>query len=290
MKYTVFLASLDICIFCLILLSRKSSAADFLYEACVPRNCGNGPNITFPFYIEGLQESYCGYPGFHLKCGKHGYPTINSTENDYIVETISYPSRSFRVYNAAVLSNLTGRCLPQIKNTTLPIGEFQYVNVTSPYLSSNCIEQLPKDLSQYMVDCQGENRDNLDLAILDKDENLQKGLENCEKNVVAPVEVHGDKERIVVAEYEEILRRGFELNYLSSSDCSTCEREGDRCGFNTTTHSFRCFCPDRPHFRRCRPLRTVSSKLLSKKKKKKKVSYFFFVAFDLWNLIIENLN
>ncbi|XP_022846497.1 LEAF RUST 10 DISEASE-RESISTANCE LOCUS RECEPTOR-LIKE PROTEIN KINASE-like 1.2 [Olea europaea var. sylvestris] len=232
--------------------SKKSSAADCRYEACVPRNCGNGPNIKFPFYIEGLQESYCGYPGFHLKCGKHGYPTINSTENDYIVENISYASRSFRVYNAAVLSNLNGRCLPQIRNTTLPIREFHYVNVTSLYLLSNCIEPLSKDLSRYKVDCQGENRDNLDLAILDKDENLQKGLENCEKNVVAPVEVHGDKERIVVGEYEEILRRGFELNYRSSSCCSICESNGGRCGFNDTISKFRCFCPEGPDSQSCR--------------------------------------
>ncbi|XP_022846615.1 LEAF RUST 10 DISEASE-RESISTANCE LOCUS RECEPTOR-LIKE PROTEIN KINASE-like 2.1 [Olea europaea var. sylvestris] len=250
MKYTVFLTSLDICIFCLILLSRKSSATDFRHDACVPSNCGNGPNITFPFYIEGMQESYCGYPGFHLNCGKHGYPTISLPENDYIVENISYPSRSFRVYNAAVLSNLEGRCLPQIRNTTLPVREFQYVNVTNLYLLSNCIEPLPKDLSPYKVDCQGENRDNLDLAIWDMDENLQNGLENCEKNVVAPVEVQGDEERIVVGEYEEILRRGFELNW-KASDCSTCQRDGGRCGFNTATNSFRCFCPDGPHRQSC---------------------------------------
>ncbi|CAA2965295.1 LEAF RUST 10 DISEASE-RESISTANCE LOCUS RECEPTOR-LIKE PROTEIN KINASE-like isoform X2 [Olea europaea subsp. europaea] len=252
MKYSVFLTSLYICIFYLILLSKKSSAADFRYEACVPRNCGNGPNITFPFYIEGLLEPYCGYPGFHLKCGKHGYPTISLPENDYRVENISYTSHSFRVCNAAVLSNLNGRCLRQIGNTTLLGRQFQYVNVTSLYLLSNCIEPLPKDLSRYKVDCQGENRDNLDLAILDKDENLQKGLENCEKNVVAPVEVHGDKESIVVGEYEENLRRGFELNYRSSSCCSMGESNGGRCGFNDTISKFRCFCPDGPHSQSCR--------------------------------------
>ncbi|CAA2965296.1 Hypothetical predicted protein [Olea europaea subsp. europaea] len=152
-------------------------------------------------------------------------------------------------------------CLPQIRNTTLPIREFHYVNVTSLYLLSNCIEPLSKDLSRYKVDCQGENRDNLDLAILDKDENLQKGLENCEKNVVAPVEVHGDKERIVVGEYEEILRRGFELNYRSSSCCSICESNGGRCGFNDTISKFRCFCPEGPDSQSCRRADAGRSKL-----------------------------
>ncbi|CAA2980251.1 LEAF RUST 10 DISEASE-RESISTANCE LOCUS RECEPTOR-LIKE PROTEIN KINASE-like [Olea europaea subsp. europaea] len=78
-----------------------------------------------------------------------------------------------------------------------------------------------------------------------------EGNGKLRKNVVAPVEVHGDEERIVVGEYEEILRRGFELNYSSPSDCSTCERDGGRCGYNATTYSFRCFCPDGPHYLSC---------------------------------------
>ncbi|CAI9779103.1 unnamed protein product [Fraxinus pennsylvanica] len=212
MKYTVFLPSLDLC----------------------------------------LQESYCGYPGFHLNCSKHGYPTISLPENDYIVESISYPNRSFRVYNAAVSSTSNLRCLPQIINTTFPTREFRYVNASMLYLLSNCTEPLSNDLLQYKVVCQGDKRDNLVLALWDEDENLQKGLENCEKHVVAPVEVHGDEERIGMGEYEEILRRGFALNWSVEGDCRRCERSGGRCGFNSTTFRFRCFCRDGPGWS-CRP-------------------------------------
>ncbi|CAI9779102.1 unnamed protein product [Fraxinus pennsylvanica] len=209
-----------------------------------------------------LQESYCGYPGFHLNCSKHGYPTISLPENDYIVESISYPNRSFRVYNAAVSSTSNLRCLPQIINTTFPTREFRYVNASMLYLLSNCTEPLSNDLLQYKVVChQGEKRDNFVLALWDEDENLQNGFENCEKHVVAPVELHGDEERIGMGEYEEILRRGFALNWSVAGDCGRCERSGGRCGFNTTTFRFRCFCRDGPRWS-CRP-RTDSGTLFS---------------------------
>ncbi|KAL2485092.1 putative serine/threonine-protein kinase [Abeliophyllum distichum] len=242
------LVSLELCTFCLILLSRKSAAFDYRYEACVPKNCGNGPNITFPFYIQDLHESYCGYPGFQINCRSHGYPTINLPENDYLVENISYLTRSFRVYNDAFSSISNRRCLPQIGNTTLPIREFNYVDETRLYLFSNCTRPLSKDLSRYEIVC----RDNWDLAIWNTDENLVKGLQMCEKNVVAPVEVHGNEERNGIGNYLEILRRGFMLNW-TASDCSICEESGGRCGFNTSTYHFKCFCPDRPHLWSCKP-------------------------------------
>ncbi|CAI9779119.1 unnamed protein product [Fraxinus pennsylvanica] len=59
-----------------------------------------------------------------------------------------------------------------------------------------------------------------------------------------------------MGEYEEILRRGFALNWSIIDDCGRCERSGGRCGFNTTTFRFRCFCLDGPSSS-CRPRRIV---------------------------------
>ncbi|CAA2973032.1 LEAF RUST 10 DISEASE-RESISTANCE LOCUS RECEPTOR-LIKE PROTEIN KINASE-like [Olea europaea subsp. europaea] len=258
-----FLTSSDLFIFCLILLSRKSSAADYWHEECQPKNCGNGLNITFPFYIQGVQESYCGYPGFELNCTKgHGYPTIRLPGNDYIVENISYSSRSFRVYNSAVLNTSNRTCLPQIRNTTLPTA-FNYANVTLLYLLSNCTKPLPDDLSRYQVSCGSENRDDWDLAIRDKDENSQNGLENCKKHVVAPVDAHGDDHENGMGNYMKIIRRGFVLNW-TASDCSKCQESGGVCGFNTSVYQFKCFCPDRPHSVSCMPGKLCSHLLSGK--------------------------
>ncbi|KAK4423541.1 LEAF RUST 10 DISEASE-RESISTANCE LOCUS RECEPTOR-LIKE PROTEIN KINASE-like 1.2 [Sesamum alatum] len=246
-----FLICLDISVFCVILLSKRSSGADYRYEACVPRNCGNGPNISFPFYIPGLQESYCGYPGFALNCSQRGVPVLQLPENEYVVDDISYQTRSLKVYDAAVLNSYGTGCLPGIRNTTLPTARFGFSdNVTQLHLFSNCSNSLSENFQSHRVGCDAKGRDSWDLAIYDKDENIANiALENCERNVVAPVEGDGN---IGPGNVDEVLRRGFVLNW-TASDCSKCESSGGRCGFNATIYHFRCFCPDRPHSRRCRP-------------------------------------
>ncbi|KAL8241881.1 hypothetical protein R6Q59_012183 [Mikania micrantha] len=67
----------------------------------------------------------------------------------------------------------------------------------------------------------------------------------------------GDGRRVVVdgGNYIEVVERGFLMRWLAA-DCSVCERSGGRCGFNTTTFQFSCFCIDRPHKVRCKSGKT----------------------------------
>ncbi|KAL2546264.1 putative serine/threonine-protein kinase [Forsythia ovata] len=237
-------------ILCIILVSKQSFCADFQYEACAPKSCGNGPNISFPFYIPGLQESYCGLQGFEVNCSINGFPVLHLPGKDVLVRNISYHNRTFRVYDDAVSSS-NGSCLPQIRNTTLPPEKkFDYFNVSKLYLLSNCTKNLSENLSRYKVKCVDESRDRV--AVFEGDENLKNALENCEENVVAPVEVLGGEGRNGTGNYMEILRRGFVLNWIAS-DCSICAESGGRCGFNESILHFKCFCPDRPHSSSCKP-------------------------------------
>lgn len=238
---------LNIYVLCFILVSRSSLGADYRYEACAPRNCGKGPNISFPFYLEGLQNSYCGYPGFMLNCSNE-FPVLHLPQNEYIVDQISFSTRSFRVYNSAVSSPDNDGCVPRISNTSLPTTEqFGFAeNVTSLRFFSNCTGPLSKDDKR--VVCDAEDRGSRILALYDGDRDVATAVENCETNWVAPVEDDGG---VDMGEVVEVLRRGFVLNW-TASDCSKCESSGGRCGFNQTTHLFRCFCPDRPHYRGCR--------------------------------------
>ncbi|KAK4423543.1 LEAF RUST 10 DISEASE-RESISTANCE LOCUS RECEPTOR-LIKE PROTEIN KINASE-like 2.1 [Sesamum alatum] len=221
------LLCLDLCVFFVIFLSRTSSGADYPYEACAPKNCGNGPNISFPFYIPGLQESFCGYPGFALNCSQQGFPVLQLPENEYVVQDIFYRTRSLRIYDAAVLSPKGTGCLPRmIRNTTLPTASFGFSdNVTQLHLFSNCSDSLSENLGTHRV-------------IASK---------SCERIVVAPVDGNIGRGSV-----DEVLRRGFVLNW-TANDCSPCELSGGRCGFNATLYHFRCFFPDRPHSRSCLP-------------------------------------
>ncbi|KAL3510751.1 hypothetical protein ACH5RR_030152, partial [Cinchona calisaya] len=132
-----------------------------------------------------------------------------------------------------------GDCLPQIRNVT---GNTPFSNFNTPrlHLLSNCTSILPEPLSRYRIRyC---DRDGLGLAILEDDEDLNAALELCKKNVLAPVKV--DRVR------RGNLRRGFIFKW-TASDCIRCERSGGRCGFNSSSYRFSCFCPDRPHSSIC---------------------------------------
>ncbi|KAL3510722.1 hypothetical protein ACH5RR_030123 [Cinchona calisaya] len=244
-------------IFFFLLLPEKSSAAHFKYEACAPRTCGN-LSIKYPFYIQGLQESYCGFPGFELNCSNsRRSPIIHIPDNDYVIGDIFYENQTFRVHNEAV--SRISNCLPQINNITLP-DQFGLLDASANlHLLLNCNKSILKVLRKYRkVACDYNNNKDRSwvLAMLQGDENLNRALEECERNVLAPVEVVGnDHGTNGLMDYEGLLRRGFVLKW-KAFECSTCQESGGRCGFNSSSYQSLCFCPDKPHHVRCRSRKT----------------------------------
>uniref|UniRef100_A0A5B7A6H5 non-specific serine/threonine protein kinase n=1 Tax=Davidia involucrata TaxID=16924 RepID=A0A5B7A6H5_DAVIN len=251
------IASLNLSIVTFFLFPEKSfGVVDPQFEACVPKNCGNGQNISFPFWIDGEQDSSCGYPysGFRISC-QNGHPILHIPNNDYVVQKIFYNNQTLLVYNSntAVL-DFNSPCFPTlIRNVTFEGDWFTYgPNVSDLFLLSNCSLPLPENLSSYKLGCAGNNGAGLGLAMLGNDRNLSYALERCRTNVKAPVEVYGDDESNGIEDYVEMLRNGFVLKW-KASNCSTCERSGGRCGFDADEYHFKCFCPDRPHASRCNP-------------------------------------
>jgi hypothetical protein len=113
-------------------------------------------------------------------------------------------------------------------------------NCNSTLLSNN------SKLLNYKVDCPGENETVWTLAMLDGDPLLGSTLDKCGSQVLAPVDVYRGEN----VGAERMLERGFVLNW-TASNCSDCEESGGKCGFDTATYHFKCFCPDRPHTWQC---------------------------------------
>ncbi|KAL1531862.1 hypothetical protein AAHA92_31949 [Salvia divinorum] len=243
--------------FSLLLISSKiCRGADYRYEACAPQNCGGGgPNISFPFFLPS-QQSYCGYPGFAINCSSNGFPLLHLSENEYIIEDIFYQTRSLHVFNAAALlpSSIGSSCSQRlIGNATLPDGRFNYFGGEDFSLFFRC-ENVSDELLRYAIDCDGsrERSGEVDLAMFAGNEDWGSAVGTCEESVLARAELSGDEREDEVVDVAAVLRRGFVMNW-TASDCSDCQESGGRCGFNETSFLFRCFCPDRPHSRSCKP-------------------------------------
>ncbi|KAJ4849549.1 hypothetical protein Tsubulata_042061 [Turnera subulata] len=241
----------------LILLVKKCSCIDPQFLACSPiKTCGDNQVIRFPFYIQGEQEPYCGYPGFNLSC-RNGRPILKLSSDEYIVHEISYEDQSLRVSNAAVFDDPTKTCNPPIHNLSLPDDRFKFSSPkqTNIFFLYNCNSSSDTSLLKYKLDCSagiGQELTNSSLstlAMFDGDPLLSNASKKCENGVVAPVErdMTGNGG---VQGMQRLLGRGFVLNW-TASNCNICHGSGGKCGFNVSTYHFRCFCPDRPHAWQC---------------------------------------
>ncbi|KAJ8548272.1 hypothetical protein K7X08_030741 [Anisodus acutangulus] len=251
----ILIASLNLCVFSLILQIDKCSAIDSQYVGCYPISCRYGPRISFPFYIQDEQESYCGYPGFGLNCSEQGFPVVHIAENEYIVEHISYQEQIFKLKNSVFNGTTTSNgCVSEIKNMSLNNRPFKYVNDSRIYLLSKCNGSIPEPLLKHKIGlgfgCE-ENGNDFGLAIFGEDDNFEFALQVCKKHVVVPVEMLGNEQ---VIDYQVILRREFRLSW-TASNCSECARSGGHCGFDIQNFQFKCFCTDRPHASSCKPTR-----------------------------------
>jgi hypothetical protein len=189
----------------------ESFGADPSYEACVPNQRDKGPSIKFPFFIQGsVQDTQCGI--FRISCSNSGYPVIHIAENDYVIENIFYESCHFLVYYAA-FDNLAANCLSKIRNVTPPAPIMSIASsVFRLHMLSKCNESLSDQLKAYRVACDNETIDGLQLAMLENDENFNSAIQECEINVVAPVELNEDEGRNGVVDYQRAVKKGIRLD------------------------------------------------------------------------------
>ncbi|KAH0671082.1 hypothetical protein KY289_025575 [Solanum tuberosum] len=249
------IVSLNLCVLRFILQIDKCSAVDPQFVVCnKPVNCSYGPRISFPFYIEDVQESYCGYPGFGLNCSEQGFPVVHIAGNEYVVEDIRYQDHTFQLKNSVFNSSVRNGCVSDIKNVSLDNRPFKFIKESKIYLLSECNGSISENLSKHMIrfGCGGENGNDWGYAMLADDENFESALQVCEKHVMAPVEMLGDEGSNRDVDYLGILRRGFRLNW-TAANCSECAESRGHCGFDVINYQFKCFCTDRPHALSCKP-------------------------------------
>ncbi|XP_050277088.1 LEAF RUST 10 DISEASE-RESISTANCE LOCUS RECEPTOR-LIKE PROTEIN KINASE-like 2.1 isoform X4 [Quercus robur] len=227
------------------LVPKKSlGAVDPYFQACsVPKTCGDGQAIRFPFYIQDKQNYSCGYPGFNLSCNNNGHPTILISNINYTIHEIFYQNETVRVSNSA-FSNPNSSCIPSINSISLPGSRFDLApNQTNLFLFYNCNSSVHESWpSEFYPSCYGEN--DAVLVLSGQDPKLISNVSmECKYSVLAPVEAYGGG-------IAESLRNGFVLKW-KASNCSICEDSGGNCGFDDIMYHFKCFCPDRPYAWSC---------------------------------------
>ncbi|MED6173862.1 hypothetical protein PIB30_063644 [Stylosanthes scabra] len=232
-----------------------SSIMDPNFTACEPVNCGQGPNISYPFYITGKQKPLCGYPGFDLTCATNGFPILDLINNQYIIQQIFYNNNSIRVSNPAFSPPKNShQCILPTQNLT--VGKYRFrlaPKQRKVFLFYGCdLTKLPEEMKERRIGCSVDGNGTSNSSVVglyEEDTNLRRlAEEKCRGGWVNTTV--GDDD--LGGNVREGLLKGFVLNW-NASNCSTCSNSGGRCGFDTSSavYAFRCFCPDRVHAAQC---------------------------------------
>ncbi|KAK8487094.1 hypothetical protein V6N12_001596 [Hibiscus sabdariffa] len=227
-------------------MATETRSADSHFEACMPRSCGNGPNISYPFWIFGENESFCGYPNFEITCEEKD-PILKISDETYIIRDIFYNNNSLLVVNAVVHED---GCPTPRKNVSLDRTPFSLSPDNVNLSLYNCVAQ--PNYHTYPVSC-ASNASFHSFAVFHKEalENTSYSIKSCQTLIESPVYVNGDVSFVSLLgmNYTDVLKLGFVLNWTAHS-CSKCKRSGGRCGFSYT-NEFVCFCSDGPHPKTC---------------------------------------
>ncbi|XP_030516367.1 LEAF RUST 10 DISEASE-RESISTANCE LOCUS RECEPTOR-LIKE PROTEIN KINASE-like 1.2 [Rhodamnia argentea] len=225
----------------------RTAADDAWYEACEPRNCGYGPDISYPFWISAEQESYCGYPNFEITCTEK-YPVLNFSDGEFIIKDIFYTNHSILLVNAF---EYLDSCGAPPRNISLERTPFDLCSSNADFLFYyNCTLQ-PTGFT-YPVYC-ASNSTHHSFAFfpgeaLEETANYS-AVSSCDPPVSVPVNVDADIFSLVAMNYSEVVKMGFLLSW-TAMNCSDCEGSEGRCGFEN--NKFLCFCRDGPHSQTCK--------------------------------------
>lgn len=240
-----------ICIFLLFFTfsALKTLALDPKFKACAPQTCGNGPNISYPFWVAHEQESYCGYPNFQINCTEEN-PVLTISNQEFIIKEIFYSNHSLLVANAAVYND--DDCPAPRHNLSLDRTPFQCSSDHTDFsFFYNCSSEPPDLIYPFPVDC-ASNTTNHSFAVFHKEalEHMNYSFDWCQSSVDVAVDVAEDVDftSLLDMNYVQILKMGFILNWTAHG-CSNCQRSGGRCGYDN--NEFVCFCHDRPHVKTC---------------------------------------
>lgn len=235
-------------------LHKPTLCIDPSFKACEPQSCGNGPTISFPFWLPHAQEPFCGYPNFKLSCDARKNPVIRISNNNYVVKDIFYSNHSFLAANAEVYDEDEKCPVPRhnisLEGTPFGFGSHHRLNLSFFY---NCSAMPSGYALPFRVDCLAGGdpaRSSFATFHVAALERANYSVGSCGSTVGVPADVASDVEfdRLLGMNYTEILKMGFVLNWTSFG-CAGCRKSGGRCGFKG--NEFACFCSDGPHERTC---------------------------------------
>lgn len=191
----------------------------FSYKHCQTQTC-NGLTITHPFWIPGLQEPACGSAGFNIACHENR-PSILINGSGFVIKDIYYKNATFLLAPPEASDSGGAACVAPQRNFSVDGTPFAYGPATTDlFFMYNC--SIPYDRGTYNVSCPSNATGRYSFAVfhLELLEHWKYSAQWCRGPVNAAVEAD-DVGRLVNMTYDEILRKGFVLQW-DGNHCDGC--------------------------------------------------------------------
>ncbi|KAI3889859.1 hypothetical protein MKW92_033455 [Papaver armeniacum] len=224
---------------------------DHRFEDCKPKHCGNGLNISYPFWIK---ENYCGFRGFKVTC-RNSEPILHVAGYNYTIRDIHYEKRLFRVENSITY----GACPVPFRNSTFndhtPFRTGSEVHALSFFYNCTNFTHKLYDKFVYPVNasCVTISRHHpfSFAGFVPPGKSAYDNI-RCQLSVNVPVEVEPSVEpegQGQVNGYLPLFKKGFTLHW-NKSPCKDCQASGGYCGVDEKGLVV-CFCKDGPYHKKC---------------------------------------
>lgn len=238
---------------------------DVQYESCGSRfQCANFTNTDYPFW-GGDRAPHCGHPAFRLDC-EDDVTLITLRSRPYRVLGIDTRSLLISVARAEFLKNT---CPSIIYNTDLDYRLFRHPSGDQNLTLAYGCTAVPGQQQVYEFNCtlNGTSSGSFyftQAALLASD--IARPL--CSDSITVPINQTSAQLLTPSTSSEndlrEVLRAGFGLIWeANDTSCNECSRSGGRCGYNSNTSSFACYCSDQPHPSHCNGTQLAYSKSFS---------------------------
>ncbi|XP_024933763.3 LEAF RUST 10 DISEASE-RESISTANCE LOCUS RECEPTOR-LIKE PROTEIN KINASE-like 1.2 [Ziziphus jujuba] len=232
--------SILIIFFTLQLVKSGTVPEESRYEDCKPRNCGSGPDISYPFYVQGAGGDFCGEPAFEIVC-MDNKPMHWTSSGPYIIKNISYENQSILLVAAELVN---APCFaPSQRFAFAHNSPFKFTSKHADLLFSyGCNKSFAVfGFETSLVSCASNSSYKSFVALLPKAVKINDG---CISDVFVPVDLEGDRSNQTIknVDYVQLLKNGFTLEWHGRGCGNFCTESGGRCRQENGVAV--CYCPD----------------------------------------------
>lgn len=228
----------------------KSFCQDENYVSCGESfRCGN-LNFSYPFW-GGNRPRSCGYPGFGLTC-ESNVALLAFQSLRYRILAIDGSQQGLTVARDDLWDSL---CPRSIYNTTFDYSIIRYSsglqNVTFSYGCTIHVPDFPRQPNQF--NCSVNTTTNTTNFYSTNTLGINRTAVACSSTITVPVnQIRTSINLGNSAALLASLKEGFDIKWAANdSVCDGCTQSGGRCGFNLSTDSFLCYCPDHTYDLKC---------------------------------------